>query len=229
MSNRLESSLTRKCHRSRKTLSKFIQHSPGSKESIKRPISNYEIPEYFLLRSPKREITSPYLTYVLKKDTRSATPSLSSMSPKSFYFPKASRSFKSKKLTIGLMPLKKENFRYNSNGLEESESYMNLNVVSTPPEEEVTVQRSVSPFSEIIDEQIRKYIDNHEQRIGKLRFNDRTGSLEDSANYSTNDSRKKRLEIMERRKNIKKTSKAFSIMDKIAYGNMFKLRCRKHK
>ena len=229
MSNRLEPNLTRKVQRSRKTLSKFIQHSPASKDSYRRPISNCEIPEYFLLRSPKREIVSPYSTFIGKKDSRSATPSLSSMSPKFSYFPNARSSFKSKKLTIGLMPLKKENLRYNSHSLEESESYKNLNGVSTPPEEEVAVQRSVSPFSEIIDEQIRRYIDSNGDRIGKLRFKDRAGFVEDSANYPTNDSRKKRLKIVDRRKNGKKGSKAFSIMDQIAYGNMFNLRCRKHK
>ena len=228
MANRIESSFTRKGPRSRKTLSKLSQGSPASKELIKRPISNYELPEYFLLRSPKREITSPYSTFISKKDTRSATPSLSSMSPKIFYFPNAGRSFKSKKLTIGLMPLKKENFRYNSHGLEESESYKNLNGVSTPPEEEVTVQRSVSPFSDIIDEQIRKYIDNHEQKIGKLRF-DSPAYVEDSANYSTNESRKKALKYANKKKNNKRTPKAFSIMHKIAYENMFKLRFRKNK
>jgi hypothetical protein len=213
--------------RSRQTLSRISQYSP-SQDLIKRPISTYEFPESLLLKSPKRELNSPYSTIISSKIQRSATPNLSPMSPKYFYFPKTEKSPTAKKLTIGFIQRKKENLRYNSQPLEESESYKNLNGVSTPPEEEAPIQRSVSPFSEIIDEQIKNYIDSQAHRVGKLFLGQRSNFMDDSTNYSTNDSRKKKVG-KGKRKISSRSPKSVSIMDKICYGKMFKLRSRKYK
>ena len=219
----------------RKNSSRASQIPSASRELSKRRISNFDIKE-ILSKSPRHEITSPFSTNAMKNERSSCTPSYSPMSRNDFYFPLRQKSVyrKNNKITIGLMPTRaKENLRYKSQSLEESESYKNLNGVSTPPEEEIMEQRTISPFSEIIDEQIRRYIESPAGKLGEINLSRYSGFIEDSGTYSTNESgnkiSSKGLKGKGRKNSKVKSPKSVSIFSKLHSGKFTKLRSRKYK
>lgn len=219
----------------RKNSSRVSQIPSASRELSKRRISNYDIKE-ILTKSPRREIASPYSSNIMKNERSSFTPNYSPINHNNFYFPHRQKSVsrQSNKLTIGLMPTRtKENLRYKSQSLEESESYKNLNGVSTPPEEEIMELRTLSPFSEIIDDQIRRYIESPAGKLGKMKLSRYSGFIEDSGTYSTNESRKKisskLLKGIGSKDSKAKSPKSVSIFSKLHSGKFNKLRSRRYK
>lgn len=220
--------------RSRRNFSRISQISSPSRELSKRRISNIDIKE-IVNKSPRYEITSPYSSKPLKKERSSFTPNFSPLGQYAFYFPKSrgKQSIQYKKLSIGLMPAKtRENLRYKNQSLEECDSYQNLNGVSTPPEEEINQLRTLSPFSEIMDEQLRKYIEHPVGKFGKLKFNRQSDIVDDSGTYSTNESRKKissKFLFMQKKEEKSRPPKSVSIVSKIRSGKFTKLRGRNYK
>ena len=136
-------------------------------------------------------------------------------------------------MLIGLIPAKtRENLRYKTQSLEECDSYKNLNAVSTPPEEDLNQLRTLSPFSEIMDEQLRKYIENPIGKFGKLKLNRHSDIVDDSGTYSTNESRKKissKFLYVQKKEEKTRAPKSVSIVSKIRSGKFTKLRGRNYK
>ena len=128
---------------------------------------------------------------------------------------------------------KKENLRYLNSSLEESTK--NFNGVSTPPEELLFHHRTPSPFSEIIDEQLDRYINPPFSRLTGLDLPKKSyGGIEDSYQYSTAESRKKNLNKVSLERKFKcpeppKTPPPFSIYSKIRPGNLKSVHSKKFK
>ena len=114
-----------------------------------------------------------------------------------------------------------ENFRYSDKTLEENESYKNLNGVSTPPEEDPVRDRCISPFSDIIDQDLSNYMNEHVPKLSRLDLPKYSyGLVQDSYQYSTAESRKRESSKFSFEKKMKapeppKTPPPFSIYSKI--------------
>ena len=123
-----------------------------------------------------------------------------------------------------------ENCRYKERTLEECESFNHLNGVSTPPDEDPVYDRSISPFSDIIEEDLKNYINQASSKLSKLELPKKSfGYIEDSFQYSTAESRKRESYKFSFEKNAKtpeppKTPPPLSIYSKITnYRNHKKL------
>lgn len=137
---------------------------------------------------------------------------------------------KKRKLSMGFLSSRPENFRYQNKTMEESESYKYLNGVSTPPEEDPVRDRCKSPFSDIIEQDLSNYINQPLQKLCKLQLPKKSfGTIEDSYQYSTSESRKQESSkfSFERKGKVPeppKTPPPFSIYSKIL--NVSSLRIR---
>lgn len=127
-----------------------------------------------------------------------------------------------------------ENLRYKEKPLEECESFKNLNGVSTPPEEEKYYDRSISPFSDIIDQDLRNYI-GEPSKLSRLELPQKSlGCIEDSYQYSTAESGKRESYKFFFEKKLKvhkppKTPPPFSIFSKMKQISSIRVRNKKPK
>jgi hypothetical protein len=219
--------------------------SPMPKLSIspklKIGMHNYNI--YKLHKFPRSPISSlsRIRTSGLKLQasyTPNRSSSISKPSPQPKPKPKKNKLRKksNRKISLGFSTNRKtENFRYAQKNLEECESYKNLNGVSTPPEDESVLDRSTSPFSDVIQQELSNYINQSAFGISRLELPKvYSGYTEDSYQYSTTESRKRESYKFSFEKNVKtpeppKTPVPFSIYSKIYSISSVRIRNKKCK
>lgn len=195
---------TRRKTKSRLQLSRPTNHPSIQKEHFLSLYANHEISSFISFSKSPVQTSSKHTSSIFTtKEFPQSTPRLSTKPKKSLKkLKKSSKRTKSKSsLQINLLK-KKENLRYLNESLEDS--IKNFNGVSTPPEENIIRHRTPSPFSDIIDEQLDKYINSPFVRLNKLDLPKTSfGGIEDSYQYSTAESRKKNLGKVSLEKKIK--------------------------
>jgi hypothetical protein len=147
-----------------------ISEQPISKQPISKILGNFTN----ISRSPSLTPSSKRTTINRRKSLRtgynSFIPTLKKTQfvekPFSTPYEQISVIMKSQKLKFN-SSRKKENLRYQQKNLEETESNQNLNVISTPPEE-ISYERSVSPFSDIIEQDLSQYLNQNLSGFSKL-------------------------------------------------------------
>ena len=216
-------------------VSRVTQRSSISRKKLLSEISNHEIQDFMMFsKSPKRNISKHSSSIYFTKEFPASTPRVQRQIKRVNKRRKtSSKNSIGKSSLLAKFSKKTENLRYGNLDLEES--CKNINGVSTPPDEEVSHQKSLSPFSEIIDEQLNIYINSPISRVSKLELpKNFLGYIEDSYQYSTADSRKKNFYKVSLDKKIKipeppKTPPPFSILSKIKPGNFRRSSSRNYK
>ena len=216
-------------------LSRVTQRPSISREKLLSQISNHEIHDLLIFsKSPYKDISKHSSSIFSTKEFPSSTPRVMSHVKKVNKRRKtSSKKSISKSSLLTKFSKKTENLRYGNSSFEES--CKNINGVSTPPDEEVSRQKSLSPFSEIIDEQLNIYINSPITRLTKLELPKKSlGFIEDSYQYSTAESRKKNfykvsLDKQNRLPEPPRTPPPFSILSKIKAGSIRRSSSRKYK
>jgi hypothetical protein len=216
-------------------LSRVTQRPSLSREKLLSHISNHEIHEMLSFsKSPIRDISKHSSSIFNTKDFPSSTPRVTRRAPKDLKRRKSSsKKSISKSKLLSKLSKKAENLRYGNNSLEES--CKKINGVSTPPEEETGRERSLSPFSEIIEEQLNIYINSPITKMNKLDLPKKSlGYVEDSYQYSTAESRKKNyykisLDRQNKLPEPPRTPPPFSILAKIKAGSFRRSSSRRYK
>ena len=216
-------------------VSRVTQRSSISRKKLLSEISNHEIHDMLIFsKSPNRNISKHSSSIFMTKEFPTSTPRVHRQMKKVNKISKtSSKKPRSKSSLLTKFCKKVQNMRYGN--LDVEESCKSINGVSTPPDEEISYQKSPSPFSEIIDEQLNIYLNSPITRIAKLELPKKSlGFIEDSYQYSTADSRKKNFYKVSLDKKIKlpeppKTPPPFSILSKIKSGNFRRSSSRNYK